>query len=383
MQLIRALLSAVGRGSVLALACAALVSWPSQAAVLPEERADAMFHYYEGGGVEVSGPALLVRKTVNDNASVYGRYYVDAVSGASIDVITTASPYRDQRTEYSAGIDFLHGANLMSASFTRSREHDYLADSYNLGISHDLFGGLTTLNVGYGQGHDTVLKTNDPTFEDSVNRYNFRVGVTQVLTRSLLASLSYEDVSESGYLNNPYRKVWIQGAPGSLPSPADEVYPHARDSQALGAKLIWGFTSSESHPVLRSMRFDYRYYRDSWGVRAHTAGVSMQRYFADRWVGEIHWRYYRQSAASFYMDVFPSEMTYMARDKELSTFEDYSLGIKASWHIADRLLFLNRAVLNFEYDFIHFDYKDFTDIRTGQPYSFGANVVQLFLSGWY
>ncbi|MDH3515166.1 MAG: hypothetical protein OEM83_09910, partial [Gammaproteobacteria bacterium] len=32
------------------------------AAVLPEQRVDAMYHYYDGGGVRVTGPALLVRK---------------------------------------------------------------------------------------------------------------------------------------------------------------------------------------------------------------------------------------------------------------------------------------------------------------------------------
>ena len=64
------------------------------AAVLPEDRADIMFHEYDGGGVEINGPSILVRKSVSKNVSAYAKYYVDSVSSASIDVITTASPYK-------------------------------------------------------------------------------------------------------------------------------------------------------------------------------------------------------------------------------------------------------------------------------------------------
>ena len=46
------------------------------AAVLPEERADSMYHFYDGGGVRVTGPALLVRKNVTDTAFDYYCYEV-------------------------------------------------------------------------------------------------------------------------------------------------------------------------------------------------------------------------------------------------------------------------------------------------------------------
>jgi hypothetical protein len=77
-------------------------------------------------------------------------------------------------------------------------------------------------------------------------------------------------------------------------------------------------------------------------------------------------------------------MTYMARDKELSAFQSNSLGIKATWFFLNgKYFFVDRMSLNFAYDYIAFDYDNFTDIRTGQPYSFGANVLQLFISAWY
>ena len=66
----------------------------AQAAELPEDRADLMLHSFDGGGVNAWGPALLVRKSLLNKVSLFGTYYVDIVSNASIDVVTTASPYQ-------------------------------------------------------------------------------------------------------------------------------------------------------------------------------------------------------------------------------------------------------------------------------------------------
>ncbi|HJX58878.1 MAG TPA: DUF3570 domain-containing protein, partial [Thiobacillus sp.] len=346
------------------------------AAVLPDDRADALYHYYDGGGVTVRGPALLVRKSVADTVSLSGRYYVDTISSASIDVVTTASPYKDKREEFGAGIDYLHGNSLIGVTLSSSNENDYLADSFGLNVSHDLPGGLTTINLGYSQGHDIVQRV-DTSFEAEINRYNFRLGVSQVLTRSLLLGVNFEGIAEDGYLSNPYRSARILGA--SLP----ERYPGTRDSQALAVRAVQAF-SSGSRPVISSLRAEYRYFRDNWGIRSNTLAFALQRYFGDRVLGEARYRYYQQSAASFYSDNFTTEMVYMARDKELSTFTGHSLGYKVSWKFLDRKYFVfDRMSLNFSHDYINFDYQDFTDVRTGEAYSFGANVLQLFVSAWY
>jgi len=347
-----------------------------EAAVLPEDRSDLMYHYYDGGGVTVSGPAVLVRKSIGDSVSVSGRYYVDTISSASIDVLTTASPYHDRREEMGVGIDYLQGNSLVSMALTSSKENDYLADTYSINVSHELFDGLTTLSLGFSQGKDTVQRI-DTSFEALANRYNYRIGLSQVLSRTLLLGIAFEDVAEEGYLNNPYRAARVLGA--YLP----ERYPHARDSQALAVRLKKGFGST-ARPLSTSVRVDYRYYQDTWGIHSHTLGLGLERYLGDRWIAEGRFRYYQQNAASFYSDNFPIEMTYMARDKELSTFQDYSLGFKFSWLFArQRFLLFNRASLNFSYDYVYFSYDDFTDPRTGALYSFGANILQLFLTAWY
>ena len=72
--------------------------------MLPEERADTMYHYYSGDNVTIDGPSLLLRKNIKETVSVFGNYYVDSISSASIDVVTTgASPYEEERQEYTRG----------------------------------------------------------------------------------------------------------------------------------------------------------------------------------------------------------------------------------------------------------------------------------------
>ena len=95
-----------GLFSGLAAAGAATVA---PAAVLPDDKAEAMFHVYDGGGVKADGPAFLVRKKLGERVSLSAGYYIDAVSNASIDVVTTASPFKEKRTAWDFGADWLVG----------------------------------------------------------------------------------------------------------------------------------------------------------------------------------------------------------------------------------------------------------------------------------
>jgi hypothetical protein len=63
---------------IILICCLTAVLQSVSAGVLPDDRADLMYHSYDGGGVKIDGPSLLVRKQVSDNFSVFGNYYVDS-----------------------------------------------------------------------------------------------------------------------------------------------------------------------------------------------------------------------------------------------------------------------------------------------------------------
>src|ERR1022692_1264688 len=94
----------------------------SRAAVLPDDRADLLFHDWEGGGVTVEGPSILVRKKVTDSLSLAANYYVDMISSASVDVLSAASPYKEKRTQGSVSADNLHGNTTYSLGYIESNE---------------------------------------------------------------------------------------------------------------------------------------------------------------------------------------------------------------------------------------------------------------------
>jgi hypothetical protein len=361
-----------------------LATVPAVAAVLPEDRADLQYHYYDGGGTEVKGPALLVRKDFASKASLSASYYTDTVSGASIDVVTTASPYEDKRKEHGLGLDYLHQNTLMHVSYKTSEENDYLADTVNLNVSHEMFGGLTTVSLGYTKGED-VVKRVDNEFKADIDRHQYRLGVSQVLTKSLVVSLDYENITEEGFLNNPYRSAMLFldcAAPPCIFATVPERYPRTRTSQALAFRAVKGLQAEEGS-LGSSIRFNYRFYRDTWDIRANTLELGYQRYFGRRWLGEAYYRHYSQDKASFYNDSFSEELNFMARDKELSTFTSRSVGAKASYTLTGEPKALSKATLNLAYERIHFEYDDFTDVRTGRLYAFDADVIQFFLSLWY
>src|SRR5215831_7570719 len=90
--------------------CAVFCLLTARAGVLPEDRADVMYHSYDGGGVQVTGPAVLVRKKFGESLSASFDYDADMVTSASIDVRTSgASQYKDKRTQYSGGLEYLRG----------------------------------------------------------------------------------------------------------------------------------------------------------------------------------------------------------------------------------------------------------------------------------
>ena len=109
--------------SALLLTATLLLPTAVLSAVLPEDRADVIYHSYDGDGTAVDGPAVLVRKNVSGNVSLWGRYYQDVVSGASIDVRAAATSFTETRNEYSLGADYLYDKTTLSAGFTLSLIH--------------------------------------------------------------------------------------------------------------------------------------------------------------------------------------------------------------------------------------------------------------------
>jgi hypothetical protein len=342
----------------------------ARAVDLPEDRAEALIHAYHGGGVTATGPAVLVRKSIADRFSLGGSVYVDAVSNASIDVVTTASPYHETRTEFGLTGDYVYRDATISGSVTTSHEPDYVANTYSLDISQETFGGMTTVALGFSRGDDKVLKHNDPSFSDEAHHWQYRLGVTQILTPRWLASVNFEGISDEGFLGSPYRVARVFGA--AVP----ERNPRTRTSRAVQLRVVGDLGSRDS------LRAGYRYFFDTWEIKASTVELGYSRYFGERWLGDLYVRGYSQQHAVFYSDNAQVETTYISRNRQLSTFRDVAVGVKGSYawkKVADKY----DVKFNAAFEYQQFKYDDFTDIRTGQLYSYGASILQLYVTATF
>jgi hypothetical protein len=365
-----------------------LFSSSALAGVLPEDRSDILYHLYEGGGVRIDGPSVLMRKQVGSNMSFVANYYVDMISSASIDVITTASPYTEERTQWSLGMDYLRGNTTMSVGYTTSTESDFDAKTYSFAVSQDMFGDLTTLTLSYALGDDLVGRSDDPSFEREADRQQYGVGLTQILTRNMIATLNYQVVTDEGFLNNPYRSVrYADPSVARGFSFEPELYPNTRTSNALGLRMKYFL------PYRAALEAEYRYFTDTWDIEGHTAKLGYVQPFGP-FTFHAKYRYHDQTGAHFYADLFPRAQAtnFRGRDKELSALTSHTIGISGSWEFIDQpegWKFLKRGSLNVSYDFLSVDYHEFSDISAGAPlgqeplYMLEADIIQIYFSFWY
>lgn len=355
--------------------------------VLPEDRFDVLYHSYEGDNVEITGPSILVRKQLTSTFSGYANYYVDSISSASIDVLSYASPYSEKRNEISVGGDYLLADTVLSAGVTNSDEPDFKAQTAFFGVSQDMFGGLTTIRMGFARGWDEVGNVADPDFKEDVDRRSYRLGLTQVMTKNFIMDFNFEAITDEGYLNNPYRQVRYRDF--TVPEGylwQTEVYPNTRTSSAFSVGGRYFLRPGSA------IYGEARFYDDTWGITGWNASVGYSYPFLNDWVADIGYRLYTQSAADFYSDLFDfaSQQNFIARDKELSTFTNQSIRLAIRYDMpVEWWDFLERGTVNLHYDYMRFDYDDFRNVLAGgevgsEPlFNFAADVVQLYVSFWF
>jgi hypothetical protein len=357
----------VAMARVLGVLGGGLAAGQAPAAELPGDRADLMYHLYDGGGVRAHGPAVLVRKSLLNKVSLSGLYYADIVSNASIDVVTTASPYRETRNEFGVVADYAVRDALITLSAARSTEPDYVADTYNLDVTQEVFAAMTSVSLGFTYGSDDVGRK-DVGFFDSAKHWRYRLGVTQILSPRWLASANFEVVSDDGYLGNPYRVALVFGA--AVP----ERVPSTRSSRALRVRVI-----GEVAPGW-SVGGAYRYFWDNWDITAHTFDLGVSRRFGEAWLVDAYVRAYRQAdSALFYSDNATTETLYVSRNRQLSEFDSTAIGTKATWTWL-RVPGRYEVRLSGALEYGRTNFSNFTDLRTGSPYSFNATVAQVFVS---
>jgi Protein of unknown function (DUF3570) len=376
---------------------ALLLARTAAADVLPDDRADVFWSKYSGGGMNITGESALVRKKITENLAVEANYFIDKVSGASVDVLSQASVIKDTRKQKTIGVEFLHDKTTYNASFITSVERDYISDTSHISLSQDMFGDLTTVTLGFSRTRDKVGENNGTANKPSINwlghadTRSYDGGVSQILTKNLIAGINFEVVTDSGFLANPYRSVrFLDPTTPRGYGLASQVYPDTRTSTAVQTQAKYYL------PYRAAVTASYRFFRDTWGIVGHTAEVDYTHPIGKVLILEARARYYRQNSATFYSDLFSvaGQQNFEARDQNLASQNNTTIGGKATWAFRpDGWLIFKRMTATVDISRIRFSYSDFRDIKDfGVPqytpgneplYEFNAMVYQLFISAFF
>src|SRR5271167_3360972 len=289
--------------------------------VLPDDRADLFYSKYSGGGMNITGESALVRKKITENFALEGSYFVDKVSGASIDVLSQASQIKDERKQKSGTAEFVHDKTTYSLSYINSVERDYKSNTTSFSLKQDMFGDLTTLTLGYSHTDDTVGENDGTAFVPVIvwlghaQSISYDVGLSQIVTKNWIAGLNVNVITNNDYLANPYRSYrYFDRSNAKGYSLASQIYPDTRTSTAVQVEAKYYL------PYRAAITGSYRYFTDTWGIVGNTYELDYTHPISNIWILEGNVRFYKQNSADFYSDLYQyaGEYNFMARDQNLA-----------------------------------------------------------------
>ena len=280
--------------------------------------------YADDDHTVISTSTLAVHARPRPALTISAHYTADAVSSASVDVVTAATKrWTELRSEVDGGAAYADGTTTVSADYIYSHEHDWASHTVALAGARDLLHHNLTVGAAVAYGTNHVGRASDANFSEHMHTLGGAVRIVWVGGPRDIFNASYDLTRVDGYQSSPYRYAFIAD-PSGIPIAFPEVAPDRRLRHAV--TLRW------NHHLLAdtALRSHARVYADDWGLRSLTAGSEVVVGLAPFELG-AQARLYAQQHARFYQDVYDAPRMYMTADRELSTFQDVFAGVRAAW----------------------------------------------------
>jgi hypothetical protein len=275
--------------------------------------------YSDTDNVTVFSPSIALGiENPEVGASLSGRYLVDVVSAASVDIVSTASR-RWEEVRHAGSVDASYKPHNFGISLggSVSDEPDYLAYGIGATITHDFDEKNLTLLFGYAYGHDTIGRsgTSFTVFSRNVERSGFTGGFTRVINKSTTFAGSLDVIIENGDSSKPYRYIPMFSAAEAAAVPAgasiEYVTTHRLPERPLEQLPLerhrLAFTGHLAHRFDTStVRLDERVYYDNWGLPASTTDVRWIFSLGNRFELWPHLRYHVQGEVTFWRRAYVS-----------------------------------------------------------------------------
>ena len=254
--------------------------------------------YADDDHVTVVSPSARVVARVGARTQVTTELTADALSAASVDVVTAASPtaiVHEQRLDLGVtAVRERAPGTTLGLGARASHEFDYDAVRALASARTEVGQRSTTLELRYQAGHDIATATRAPAFRRTRDSHQLMVLVGQLLGPRTVLDVIGEVALARGYHASPYRRVALEGGGGPLPRLVAERTPTGRTSAAFATRLRHALTRALFASAL------YCVCVDDWAMASHTLTVELVHQRGPRWRLGAFVRGYVQGAAAFY-----------------------------------------------------------------------------------
>ncbi len=258
-----------------------------------------------------------------------------ASSGASRqDVLTTVSgnyshSSDDRNDIWSANVAVATEYDYFSVGFGGSYTKLFNEKNTEISVKANVF--LDTWNAIY----PTELR-DQPSFikfdDESRNSYSLGVGFSQILSKRMQGSLSFDMIQQEGLLSTPFQRVQFADVTDVIVQEftlGDDVerLPDSRVKIAVGGRLHYYINE------IFTVRTFYRYYIDDWGINSHTASIEIPIKITDKFTLYPSYRFYTQTAADYFapFNEHLSTQDFYTSDYDLSDFDANQYGFGVSY----------------------------------------------------
>lgn len=271
----------------------------------------------------VSAPSVLVVAPLSADWSLEASGVSDTVSGASPrfhSAISGASRQREHREAADVTLKHHAARSGWQVAAAVSNEHDYHSRSLSAGLDRSSEDNNQTWFGGLAFTNDQIGSSIQPDLDKRRKSWQLLVGTSLNISRTDVAQFNLGFTSGRGFFDDPYK--------------LRDRRPDHR--QQLALVLRWNHHFEDLGASLRS---SYRYYADSFGIRAHTVEAEWVQPLGERLKLSPSLRYGSQRAARFYLDPSPSGAPFPpgwpsdsigSVDQRLSGFGAVTVGLKLS-----------------------------------------------------
>jgi hypothetical protein len=263
--------------------------------------------------------------------SVGLNYTYDTVSGASPQYHTSAlTTMHDKRNAEDIAVTRYFPEGTLTIGTSYSSESDYISRGYSILGSRSTADKNTTWSLGASLTDDSIMPQGVGIANQSKKITAGLIGLTRILTPNDITQFNLGYSHGSGYYSDPYK-----------------VYDNRPDTRNITTFMTrWNHHFNGGNGTAR---LSYRYYTDSFGIRAHTLDTEYVQPISNGWTVGPLLRFYTQNEADFYIATtssaetsappVPAGQRYSTEDQRLSAFGALTFGVKVTKKLSDDVNF--------------------------------------------